>query len=50
MQRQLAVRNNYDIATAIRKENDKDFELLRPIFSTSIYITLLTFQRTTNDG
>ena len=44
----------YDIATAIRKESDKDFELLRPIFSSSIYIyiyiALLTFQRTTNDG
>lgn len=41
----------YDIATAIRKESDKNFELLRPIFS-SIYINiaLLTFQRTTNDG
>ena len=42
----------YDIATAIRKESDKDFELLRPIFSSSIYIyiALLAFQRTTNDG
>ena len=28
----------YDIATAIRKESEKDFELLRPIFSSSIYI------------
>ena len=41
----------YDIATAIRKESDKDFELLRPIFSSIyIYIALLTFQRRTNDG